>query len=142
MTNSNEIDEIKHGKIATVNFHPMPKRFKVWDNVGKQWLLAGVTVNTENISKVVNGAPQHMYEIIQSTNLFDKDGEEIFEGAVIEDEDKDRGHIAYDIEEGQLQIIWENEEYYRYGLTSPIARQIKVIGHILSDPELLKEKVC
>lgn len=72
------------------NFQPMPKRFMVWDKgLGKFLEHAGEIVydlplltdllDTFNVVEI-----HEDLVIVQSTNLFDEDGREIFEGSIVE----------------------------------------------------------
>lgn len=127
-----------------INFHPMPKRFMVWDkfehrfhrirsekgswqyvfDIWEMQLLLERLDLTENV-------------ICQSTNLFDVRGIEIFEGSIIRDED-----------EGYFSVIeYRDGEYYGVDpYTTEIIDSLsamklcsEVIGHILSDPELVED---
>lgn len=139
------------------NFQPMPKRFMVFQQFGNppdNWhevktchgheicigldgrlRVSGAGRDTAAEEFLINNS-----EIIicQSTNLFDKNGEEIFEGSIIRDED-----------EGYFSVV-ENRDGEYCGV-DPYNKEVidsisamkscsEVISHILSNPELLGEK--
>lgn len=128
-----------------VNFHPMPKRFMVWDKENKKFLtifdddgLECVKFAIHDLHLVIeeNGVTWDEVIIIQSTNLFDKDGEEIFEGSLIVDPDEDIvGIVTYDNDEGMFR--WEIDGVC-HGFECG-GDYVRVVGHILSNPELLEE---
>lgn len=126
-----------------MKFQPMPKRFMVWDKRGRVWLKGrsgGLVLDLVDISaelKYNSNLPSDC-QIVQSTNLFDAGTSEIFEGSIIRDED-----------EGYLSVV-EYREGDFVGVDpctgkvidslSAMARFSEVISHILSNPELVKEK--
>lgn len=125
------------------NFHPMPKQFMVWDKEdgvplfdGKVFTLRELISEFGHVPSVLDGC-----EICQSTSLFDKDGKEIFEGSII------RGKkyvyvvtFAY----GEFYAIHDSVKvgYIESSLYKLLYHEggAKVIGHILSNPELLEER--
>ncbi len=72
------------------DFQPIPKRFMLWDKgLGKFLEHAGEKVYDLPLLTDLLGTYNvvEIHEdllIIQSTNLFDKNGEEIFEGSIVE----------------------------------------------------------
>lgn len=131
--------------IGSLDFQPMPKHFMVWDKETKAfWYdFGGQNLIFESEirlglwlanRKEVHGLDLNRFIIIQSTNLFDKDGNEIFEGSIVYCESDDEyGYVEYDHDEGKYMVIVDNiasdfscgGDYYG------------VVGHILSNPELL-----
>lgn len=72
-----------------IDFHPMPKRFMVWDKSHNGWLNGRSrdhVLDLVDISKELKNNPHLPADcvIVQSTNLFDKDGKEIFESHIID----------------------------------------------------------
>ncbi len=138
----------------TINFQPMPKRFMVWDKgLGKFLEHAGEKVydlplltdllDTYNVVEI-----HEDLLIIQSTNLFDKDGKEIFEGSIV----RRAWECARDDEDAPLfLVIWspDRAEFaFKYGIfhngveqiiDKKALRDVEVVDHILSSPELLEE---
>lgn len=81
--------------------------------------------------------------IVQSTNLFDKDGNEIFEGSIVEDRCSGLNWLVF-IENGEV-FIRHRGAVMHYGYISTgtkkwVETNVKRIGHILSNPELLEKK--
>lgn len=126
-----------------IDFQPIPKRFMVWHKSGKGWLKGrsgGYVVDLVDISKGIKSIP-HLLDrctIVQSTNLFDKNGQEIFEGSLIKDDVGDIGVIRF--EDGALIIDWNNDEFVNYRFGKVDAEIAECVGHILSNPELVEEK--
>ncbi len=140
---NNQHADINVGK---PNFQPVPKRFMVWDKEEKKF--SQNPFSRDNIFTLVDVCiflvqerlfakhPVSRYVIFQSTNLFDKDGKEIFEGSIIH----------------ALMAKWLVKQdkgcmcafNYRTGVVMPLYKiemsATKNIGHIFSDPELLGGK--
>ena len=124
-----------------INFQPMPKRFMVWDkglnkfysgSEGKPYIF-----DIWSLIEFLNNSQRYpeQLEIVQSTNLFDKDGKEIFEGSIVSNGecravcvwDNSNAEFDFEMVKGGDQVkSWLNE--------------YKIIGHILSNPRLLEEK--
>lgn len=147
---NNQLSDIKVGGL---NFQPMPKRFMVWDkkegaflrragtgvfNIPSLVVLAKTLDITLDDYDEFAGKLEPRYIVCQSTNLFDENGEEIFEGSIIRDED-----------EGYFSVV-ENRDGEYCGV-DPYNKEVidsisamkscsEVIGHILSNPELLEEE--
>lgn len=77
--------------------------------------------------------------LIQSTGLFDKDDKEIFDGSILE------------LENGKIMYVYYCNEFAEFVITGlgkvdyedpvfAISSHAKVVGHVLSNPELLEEK--
>ena len=134
-----------------INFRPMPKRFMVWDGnifLKLQDAYPKIAFQTEKMKKEmvyeVNDlialseiADMSYFELVQSTNLFDKDGKEIFEGSIVRDFDDAIGVVYYDLEDGEYRAKIADGDSFELAESS---YDLKVLGHILSNPELLEEK--
>lgn len=127
------------------NFQPMPKWFMVWDKIEKSFcgslnndkgIFDLIELSTFFMRHAENGRPHTDFKVIQSTNLFDEDGQEIFEGAIVRDYDGEVGMVYYDTEESGYWAKCFNGDSWR--MDTP--RLTKIIGHILSSPELLEEE--
>lgn len=117
-----------------INFQPTPKRFMVWDKVDKNFV--------DNPSKACAITPfgalisQSDMIVCQSTNLFDKDGKEIFEGGIID----------YNGDGSVVGVVigcdggWELKDRNGNSMFLKGAPHQILAGHILSNPELLEEK--
>lgn len=74
--------------------------------------------------------------VCQSTNLFDKNGEEIWEGSIVDyNDDGEALGIVVGVD-GQWQLKDKNGNL----MFLKGAPHQKLIGHILSNPELVEEK--
>lgn len=120
----------------------MPKRFMVWDRQNKVFLTRPMEIwrivnhFQGRVGDLVNDdLSDRRYVFCQSTNLFDKDGKEIFEGSIVSDGtcravcvwDNSNAEFDFEMVKGGDQVkSWLNE--------------YKIIGHILSNPELLEEE--
>ncbi len=73
--------------MTKIDFQPMPKRFMVWDKVhnimSSPVELAGLPSLRPDLFDNTSQAKDNII-VVQSTNLFDKDGKEIFEGSIVE----------------------------------------------------------
>ena len=132
-----------------LNFQPMPKRFMVWDDEATDWIcVPGTERDIWDLVDLLThktGLMRHKFhmKIVQSTNLFDKDGKEIFEGSIVRGQVFDDsktcivGVVVY-----RQQTFWivNAEETHSEPLLKFYEKEVKVVGHILSRPELLEEK--
>lgn len=132
-------------------FTPMPKRFMAWDKHQKDWVTKFLMPSTSDENSDDYTCPltlgtnskgekdwlnNDQLIICQSTNLFDKDGEEIFEGTLVKNELGWKGIVK--TFKGQWIVSYESGPRRCFHLLCDICKQLKVIGHILSTPELLK----
>lgn len=131
------------------SFQPMPKRFMVWHKKRQSFIEWGGEriLDLYNLSNLLDCYSSiDYYEdviVVQSTNLFDKDGKEIFEGSIVEWEESrwmvlfNQSHLEF-----VLKPLSIHKNYLR-GLQSmslKMSPNIKVIGHALSNPELLEDE--
>lgn len=132
-------------KTFPIDFQPMPKRFMVWDKVDKNFV--------DNPSKACAITPfgalisQSDMIVCQSTNLFDKDGKEIFEGSIVEGEwSYNTGSTYLDFSVRgvvrNLNGVWciaeNNSDTDGKMLCELNPEDLNLVGHILSNPELLE----
>ncbi len=129
-----------------INFHPMPKRFMVWDKVGRRFLCRRTPNSIEYVYPIfelpleidcLDDDEKTQYVICQSTNLFDKDGKEIFEGHLVR-WNGDVGIVQQRNGKWTFHIV--TPAFAVYHELGPTSDMVKVLGHILSNPELLEEK--
>ena len=139
-----------------INFQPMSKRFMVWDDEATDWIcVPGTERDVWDLLDLLvhkSGLMKRKFhiKIVQSTNLFDKDGKEIFEGSIV------RGHWDYHNGIGELEydimgvvknvlgcwcIVDKDMDESKSKMICGIGQdELEIIGHILSNPELLEEK--
>lgn len=138
------------------NFQPMPKRFMVWEKDHQQFARK---VLPGGVSEYVYTLPEMSFYyddpdciICQSTNLFDKDGKEIFEGSIVIDDylsypDHKKGQtiqpkpvaVLYDKKTARFVLDFRNKMDLAFKGGNE-CRNLRVVGHILSNPELLEER--
>ncbi len=126
-----------------VDFNPMPKRFMVWDKEDDAWLFNGKIFTIQDLVNEFGRVPLifETCEVVQSTNLFDKDGKEIFEGSIVEDEfNETLGYVYYESKVCAWRIKFNDSEEDDGWTLENSTNVLKNIGHVLSNPELLEEK--
>lgn len=142
-----------------VDFQPLTKRFMVWDTKTRSFCESKNNTNgvfdlielaTFIILHAETGRPHTDFVFIQSTNLFDKDGNEIFEGSILEDESSGLRWLVF-IEHGAVMIRHGGAVMHYGYISSPMVScptaskeyketNTKLVGHILSNSELMEEK--
>ena len=133
-----------------INFQPTPKRFIAWDKHKKDWVTKFLMPSTSDEDSDDYTCPltlgvdtkgeknwlnNDQLIVCQSTNLFDKDGKEIFEGSIVE-WGSDIG--AVELYKGKWTFHIVDEPFDVYHELFPNADMVKVVGHIFSNPELLR----
>lgn len=127
--------------MSKMDFQPMPKRFMVWVKSLNRFIHNGIAPCVfENIYELIDfiNNYQRSYEdllIVQSTNLFDEDDKEIFEGSIVP-WNEDMGVVKH--RNGKWVVHITTAAFSVYHEVAPNADMVKVIGHILSNPELLE----
>lgn len=145
-------------EFVPINFQPMPKRFMVWDKINKKFLPEPLDIwriallfgdrPVDISTPPVDNSRFPKYILCQSTNLFDQNGKEIFEGSILEqDLTNSRANRKY-------HYLVQSVPYWGAGwmpvpidggkswpaLVPNTAKCLKNVGHILSNPELVEEK--
>lgn len=139
-------------------FEPMPKRFLVWDKVCKQFLRKILPDGIDMVFSIfelpleidcLDEEEKKQFIICQSTNLFDKDGKEIFEGSILEQDltkccaGRKYRYLVKSIPHqgaGWVTVDIDGAGFCP-ALVSNTASSLNNIGHILSNPELLEGNV-
>lgn len=150
-SNSGEFAAIKKDEFDPIkNFQPMPKRFMVWDTLHedwREWKTAGdekwnnifelhqLSIFLVNASN--NGLPHTRFKICQSTNFYAKSRQEVFEGSILHTDKEGNGYV-YMEDNGKWRVLFRNETHLLFDIL--YAPSCELVGHILSNPELLKEK--
>lgn len=129
-----------------INFQPLPKRFMVWDTKSRKWLHGDALREFIecNMQHPEDNAEEDIYEmyvggackIVQSTNLFDKDGKEIFEGHLVR-WNEDVGIVEQYNGKWTFHIV--TPAFAVYHELGPNSDMVKAIGHVLSNPELVED---
>lgn len=83
--------------------------------------------------KVTSAFSAHDYPVMQYTGLTDKEGVELYEGDIIENEDLDKRLILYCLNGFEMRIMNGNRD--SRGTTWHFT--FKIIGNIHENPELL-----
>lgn len=146
--------------MTKIEFQPMPKRFMVWstefqkfityqDLVGSQCQnLLEEIMSVETLRDVFEQFNSEYLIICQSTNLFDKDGKEIFEGSIVEANwGFNTGSTYLDCNTvgivKNLNGVWciteDNSDTDGKMLCELEPDDLNLLGHTLSNPELLEE---
>lgn len=122
-------------------------KFRVWDKTNKEMLNIDVlNLFLEEIVVLENdGSAFSMkfkdVELMQSTGLFDKNGKEIFEGDILKT--RTRGYVIARKENGNTMTTYKSGINKRTSLvlSSFLEKyQVKIVGNIYENKDLLKEK--
>lgn len=143
-------------KLENNNFQPIPKRFMVWEKEYQQFarkvLPGGKREYVYTLDEMSFYYDDPDCIICQSTNLFDKDGKEIFEGSIMRLEGYSEDGVSFRSNYFVYGSVYNKEgswylKVYEAGKLINDELEIsealeggKVVGHILSNPELLEEK--
>lgn len=120
----------------------MIPKFRAWDKTDKKmYLVDGINFNRGEFESIVVGISflrgADKVELMQSTGLFDKNRQEIFEGDILGTKDGSlNGVVEYRTDLG----MWTNSlvRYNNFERLCSIASDRKIIGNIYENPELLE----
>lgn len=131
-------------------------KFRVWDNLKKDWLKkrvyhASLATNDGGIGEFCFKQHPDGFTIQQYTGLKDKDGKEIFEGDILEwgmsyNTSEPSPRLRF-VEFYEPQLIYKAVEVgplpagvtYLYEARSNSTRWCRVVGNILENTELLND---
>lgn len=154
--------------MSKIGFQPIPKHFMVWDKEKREFMSIAdddgydhfiIDISALDLMLDEYGYSYDDIIICQSTNLFDKDGREIWEGSIVKSFDNinkiSDPYLAPNTEP-TYRTVWVEYIKGAYHLSSreypnggcgildnycgAMAKDLEVIGHILSNPELIYEK--
>lgn len=149
---NNVLTKSDNENIFPIKFHPMPKRFMVWDTKTRSFCESkNHTGRVFDLIELANfimlhagtGRPHTDFVVVQSTGLFDKNGTEIFEGDIIQYNQKrirsdelDTVGVVYWYGDGAgYAFDYKGEECMLFR----IGEYCKVIGNIFENPDLLEK---
>jgi hypothetical protein len=113
-----------------------PTKYRAWANGKMREVRAISFTETGEVHRILDseGVQRVPEALLQFTGLTDKDGTEIYEGDVFQDEeDSSCEHVEWDDEFGG----WSTQAWYSVGEFAQIAKSLEVIGTIYENPELL-----
>ena len=126
-------------------------KFRVWDKSIKYMYYRVRVTTTDDYMKVEvldafsdwKELEEGQYELMQSTGLFDENGEEIFEGDILTDEGSfendgwDYATIEFDETDYTYYLDWKSEEICQ-SITE--CKNYSVIGNIYENKDLLDDE--
>ncbi len=115
-----------------------PPRLRAWNQELKMMIQPEEIFTPENIYMLLNEDDDYIW--MRSTELFDKDGKEIYEGDVLGNDDN---IYIYEVKYKRdrfcmCQPIEGEREYEIY--LAPYAKEFELIGNIYQEPELMENK--
>ena len=108
-------------------------KFRVYDNLKKKMITEGVEWNIGMILEHKDD-----FELMQYTNLKDKNGKEIYEGDIVGDNEMIFGVIIFD--EGCFKIDAFSKSQMPSSVNQDRANHWKIIGNKFENPELLENQ--
>ncbi len=110
-------------------------KFRAWDKLNKRMLNNQKLLQAMNVNHMMEVTNSEQFVEMQFVNLRDKNGREIYEGDILEFQNEEAAYIPTEvIWEEQFELLddeWFDGEKYT---------NVKVIGNIFENPELLEEK--
>lgn len=122
-----------------------PFKFRVWDNKGKIWMplinfylgaFGDLYIQRSVVYPITTLCEyeEEMYEISYSTELFDKKGNEIFEGDILIDGEDFIGEVYFDSEHCRYLLKSESSYDDFWGVN-----ELTIIGNKYENPDLIKQ---
>jgi hypothetical protein len=120
----------------------MIPKYRAWDKTNKEmYLVDEINFNRGEFESIGDGITflreADEVELMQSTGLFDKNGQEIFEGDVLTSENYPvKGVVEFRSNLG----MWVNclKDYSYYECLGNVASNREIIGNVYENPELLE----
>lgn len=123
-------------------------KFRAWDKAEKEMFMPDTENNNENFfAGFVNGVlrcSESQYDedddfiLMQYTGLKDRNGREIFEGDLVNNEDNETAVIIY--ETGSFLLQYPDSPLDFDSLFDFQDDRLEIIGNIYQNPELLEEQ--
>lgn len=118
-------------------------KFRVYDKVECMMITTSDYEDLSDLFCILKNDTDTGYisELMQSTGLIDKNGEEIFEGDIVQDGGGDVGVVVYDKECGAYGLKYKSNLIITFDSLDRICDWYGsvVIGNIYETPELLEE---
>lgn len=122
-----------------------PFKFRVWDNKGKIWMplinfylgaFGDLYIQRSVVYPITTLCEyeEEMYEISYSTELFDKKGNEIFEGDILIDGEDFIGEVYFYSEHCRYLLKSESSYDDFWGVN-----ELTIIGNKYENPDLIKQ---
>lgn len=120
----------------------MIPKFRAWDKTDKElYLVDEINFNRGEFESIGDGITflreADEVELMQSTGLFDKNGQEIFEGDITASGNHPiKGVVEFRTDLGMWVNCLKGYDYYEY--LGNVASGIEIISNIHENPELLE----
>lgn len=120
----------------------MIPKFRVWDKTDKEMYLVDViNFNRGEFESIGDGITflREADEVIlmQSTGLFDKNGQEIFEGDILYGNDGEDFWEFVEFDEENAKWVRTDLNGYKLDLSENVT-ELEVVGNVYQNPELLE----
>jgi len=121
-----------------IKFRAWDKKFKLmyrWEDLESLDLAEGTFINSSN--SVIEGCEENIddyLELMRFTGLTDKNGKEIYEGDIVENNPNVRWEVKWSDKKAQWRV-WGGSDFALCSMG-----KVEVIGNIYENPELLKEE--
>ena len=116
-------------------------KFRVWDKLNKE--MFDVEIINFQERRVYKDAVSYRkfedIELIQYTELKDKNNKEIYEGDILSDGNNEKPYKVI-FENGSFRAEFEGDfDEYSFDLIDVVLHRCEIIGNIYENPELIKE---